>query len=216
MAAVDSSIKKKRKFFFFSFQSLNGEGEGAGHAGASPPRGVTTHGPRPAPSTCAGRGGKSRARSDGKGRRRGRLASCRRAAERRGRWAAGRGPGLRDAGTAATFVLTATGRRGFWLRPGLKPGPWAWSRRRQGPPVPRGDSARSRLLLPLPRDQAWPLPLAGYQRCVVASAGYTLPSGPPASGCSGETEAGSGGAGIRTPPRDVRGVARLLSPCSAA
>lgn len=50
----------------------------------------------------------------------------------------------------------------------------------------------------------------------MASAGYTLPSGSPASGCSGETEAGSGGAGIRTPPRDVRGVARLLSPCSAA
>lgn len=43
-----------------------------------------------------------------------------------------------------------------------------------------------------------------------------MPSGSPASGCSGETEAGSGGAGIRTPPRDVRGVARLLSPCSAA
>lgn len=148
-------------------------------------------------------------------------AVVRRAAGRRSGGAAGlpgggRACGTPDAGTAATFVLTATGRRGFWLRPGLKPGPWAWSRRRQGPPVPQGDSARSRLLLPLPRDQAWPLPLAGCQRCVVASAGYTLPSGPHARGCSGETEAGSGGAGIRTPPRDVRGVARLLRPCSAA
>ena len=152
MAAVDSSIKKKRKFFFFSFQSLNGEGEGAGHAGASPPLGVTTHGPRPAPSTCAGRSGKSRARSDGKGRRCGRRALCRRAAGPLG-CPAGAGPaGRRASGTAATFVLTATGRRGFWLRPGREPGSQARSRRQPGPPVPQGDSARSRLLMPLPRD----------------------------------------------------------------
>ena len=49
-------------------------------------------------STCAGRGGKSRACSDGKGRRRGICASCRPAAGRRGGGAAGRGPGLRDSG----------------------------------------------------------------------------------------------------------------------
>lgn len=118
MAAVDSSIKKKRKFFFFSFQSLNGEGEGAGHACTSPPRGVTTHGPRPAPSTCADRGGKSRACSGG------RVEGAAAVREAEG---CGAGPGLRDVGgaeQASTFVLTASeARHAKGGCPGLEPGP---------------------------------------------------------------------------------------------
>ncbi|XP_045848917.1 translation initiation factor IF-2-like [Meles meles] len=180
MAAVDSSIKKKRKFFFFSFQSLNGEGEGAGHA---EPSALGRKGPKARPE-CVGRRG-----CPGGG-----------AAALVGRPAPG---------AAATFVLLAAGRRGTGLRPGGEPGPQAWSRRRLGPPVPLGDSAGSWLLTALPVRDSPAVIRPGRLPSPDASdaPGLLQVTDRPRACADGETEAGSGrGRDSTSPPlSEVRG-----------
>ncbi|XP_049760977.1 uncharacterized protein LOC126087487 [Elephas maximus indicus] len=110
MAAVDSSIKKKRKFFFFSFQSQNREGEGAGHALRHSQASARTAPPRPLHLRPPRR--KEPSAPGGKGRMRGRGA-CECLARP---WGQGRA-----CGPLGTWLLAATRGR----RPGRRGLVWA-------------------------------------------------------------------------------------------